>query len=305
MEGAISSWPNSRIAVVTGGNKGIGFEVCRQLASYGITVVLTARDETRGAEAVERLRALGVTDVIFHQLEITDASSITTLVDFLEARFGKLDILVNNAAVVGVEYFKQLDTKKEKFAGLDFYQRIEWMFKNVNERIDGARKSVQTDYYGTKRVTEALLNLLQSSSDGRIVNVSSDFGLLRCISNEEVRQDLNDIDNLTEERLAELLDKFLRDFEAGELEANGWPTGFSAYRVAKAAMNAYTRLLARRHPMLRINCAHPGYVKTDMTMGSGVLTTEEGARNVVKVVLLPEGGQTGKYFAKGEESSFM
>ncbi|KAE8768568.1 Short-chain dehydrogenase/reductase 2 [Hordeum vulgare] len=192
-----------------------------------------------------------------------------------------------------------------EFAGLDFYQRIEWMFKNVNERIDGARKSVQTDYYGTKRVTEALLNLLQSSSDGRIVNVSSDFGLLRWISNEEVRQDLNDIDNLTEERLAELLDKFLRDFEAGELEANGWPTGFSAYRVAKAAMNAYTRLLARRNPMLRINCAHPGYVKTDMTMGSGVLTTEEGARNVVKVVLLPEGGQTGKYFAKGEESSFM
>lgn len=305
MEGAISSRPISRIAVVTGGNKGIGFEVCRQLASDGITVVLTALDETMGAEAVEKLRALGVTDVNFHQLEITDASSIATLVDFLKTRFGKLDILVNNAAVGGVEYLQQLDTNEEKFGGLDFHQRIEWMSKNVRERIEGAIKGVQTNYYGTKHVTEALLTLLQSSSDGRIVNVSSDFGLLRCVTNEEVRQELNDIDNLTEERLDELLDKFLRDFEADALEANGWPTGFSAYRVAKAAMNAYSRMLARRHPTLRVNCAHPGYVKTDMTMGSGVLTTEEGARNVVKVVRLPGGGPTGKYFDKGVEASFV
>ncbi|VAI70430.1 unnamed protein product [Triticum turgidum subsp. durum] len=286
MEGAISSRPNKRIAVVTGGNKGIGFEVCRQLArDGGVTVVLTARDETRGAGAAEKLRPLGVTDVVFHQLDITDASSIATLVDFLEARFGKLDIL---------------------FAGLDSNQRLEWMVKNVREPIDAARKAVETNYYGTKHVIQALLPLLlQSSSQGRIVNVSSEYGLLRLIRNEEVRRDLNDIHNLTEERLDEVLDKFLQDFEADALEAHGWPTGFSAYKVAMAATNAYTRILARRHPTLRVNCAHPGYVKTDMSMGSGVLTPEEGARGVVKVALLLDGGPTGKYFTKGEEASFV
>jgi (+)-neomenthol dehydrogenase len=81
--------------VVTGGNKGIGLEVCRQLAGNGITVVLTARDETRGAAAAEELRELGLSDVIFHQLDITDASSIARLADFLKTRFGRVDVLVS------------------------------------------------------------------------------------------------------------------------------------------------------------------------------------------------------------------
>jgi (+)-neomenthol dehydrogenase len=81
--------------VVTGGNKGIGLEVCRQLAGNGITVVVTARDETRGAAAVEELRELGLSDVIFHQLDITDASSIARLADFLKTRFGRVDVLVS------------------------------------------------------------------------------------------------------------------------------------------------------------------------------------------------------------------
>lgn len=84
-----------RIAVVTGGNKGIGLEVCRQLASDGVTVVLTARDEKRGADAVEKLKALGLCDILFHQLEITDSSSIAALADFLKTRFGRLDILAS------------------------------------------------------------------------------------------------------------------------------------------------------------------------------------------------------------------
>ena len=125
------------------------------------------------------------------------------------------------------------------------------------------------------------------------------------IGSEEVRQELNDVDNLTEGRLDELLEKFMKDFEAGALEPHGWPTKFSAYKVAKAAMNAYSRILARRHPALRVNCVHPGYVKTGITMNSGVLTPEEGARNVVKVALAPEGGPTGKFFAEGEEASFV
>ncbi|CAM0903647.1 unnamed protein product [Alopecurus aequalis] len=305
MEGAIPSPPNTRIAVVTGGNKGIGFEVCRQLASGGVTVVLTARDVTRGEAAVQTLKGLGLSDVVFHQLEITDASSISALADFLKTRFGKLDILVNNAAVDGVEYDQELDTNEEKFSGLDFHQRVEWMLKNAREPMDAAKKSVQTNYYGTKHVIEALLPLLQSSSKGRIVNVSSNYGLLKHIHNEEVKQELDGVQSLTEERLDQLLDKFLKDFEAGALETHGWPTKFSAYKVAKATMNAFSRVLAMRHPTLRVNCVHPGFVKTDMSMGSGVLTPAEGARNVVKVALLPGGGPTGGYFANGEEASFL
>mgnify|MGYP003365708315 CR=1 FL=1 len=86
-----------RYAVVTGANKGIGFEICRQLANCGIRVVLTSRDEKRGLEAVETLRReTGVSEqtLVFHQLDVTDPASITSLAQFVKAQFGKLDILV-------------------------------------------------------------------------------------------------------------------------------------------------------------------------------------------------------------------
>lgn len=309
MEGAMSRSPSTRIAVVTGGNKGIGLEVCRQLADNGVTVVLTARDEARGAAALEKLKGLGLSDVIFHQLEITDASSIDRLTEFLRSRFGRLDILVNNAAIGGVELvqdpsFGPMPTE-EKFNGMDGHQRVEWMWKNCRQTNDTAKEGLRTNYYGTKHVTEALLPLLKSSSDGRIVNVASGFGLLRFFRNEELKQELNDVDNLTEESLDELLGMFLKDFEAGAVEARGWPREFSAYKVAKAAMNAYSRILARRHPALRVNCVDPGYVKTDMTRNSGLLTPEEGGSRVVSVVLLPDGGPTGALFIDGKEASFL
>jgi NAD(P)-dependent dehydrogenase (short-subunit alcohol dehydrogenase family) len=84
-----------RIAGVTGGKKGIGLEVCRQLAGNGFAVVLAARDETRGAAAVDNLREAGLSNVSFHQLEVTDALSIARLAGSLKASFGKLDILAS------------------------------------------------------------------------------------------------------------------------------------------------------------------------------------------------------------------
>uniref|UniRef100_A0A6M2EYC6 (+)-neomenthol dehydrogenase-like n=1 Tax=Populus davidiana TaxID=266767 RepID=A0A6M2EYC6_9ROSI len=91
-------------AVVTGANKGIGFEICRQLASKGIVVVLTSRNEKRGLESVQKLKESGLSDfVVFHQLDVADINSIASLADFIKSQFGKLDILVNNAGVGGVK----------------------------------------------------------------------------------------------------------------------------------------------------------------------------------------------------------
>ncbi|TVU15082.1 hypothetical protein EJB05_38584 [Eragrostis curvula] len=325
MEDPVSSPPNTRrnawplthrmllvvdrIAVVTGGNKGIGLQICRQLASNGITVVLTARDEKRGAEAVQKLKEAGLSDIIFHQLDVTETPSIARLADFLKGRFGKLDILVNNAAVLGVEYVEDpVDgsvASEEKFSGMEADERLEWMWKNCRETYETVKACLQTNYYGTKHVIEALLPLLQTSSDGRIVNVSSRWGQLRLFNNEVLKQELNDMENLTGERLDEVLAKFLKDFEVGAVESQGWPVAFSAYKVATAAMNSYARILARRNPGLRVNCADPGFVKTDITRNSGLLSPEEGASNITKVALLPAGGPTGVYFTLGEEASFV
>ena len=81
--------------MVTGANKGIGFGICKQLASSGIVVVLTARDEQRGLEAVQKLKDSGLSDyVVFHQLDVADTASIAVFADFMKTQLGKLDILV-------------------------------------------------------------------------------------------------------------------------------------------------------------------------------------------------------------------
>ncbi|KAK3145710.1 hypothetical protein QOZ80_3BG0256420 [Eleusine coracana subsp. coracana] len=291
MEGAISSLLNSRIAVVTGGNKGIGLEVCRQLARNGITVILTARDETRGRATIEKLRDLGLCSVIFHQLDVTDAVSVAQLADFLKTHFGKLDILVNNAGVSGLECAQDnVGVSEEKLSGMDMNQRIELVLRSCRETCDSGRQCLRTNYYGTKQVTEALIPLLQASEDGRVVNVSSELEQLRVFSNEQLKQELDDAEKLTEERLDAVVAAFEKDMEAGLLllEARGWSLGLSAYKASKAAMNAYTRIMARRHPELRVNCVHPGYVKTDLTVHSGFLTPEEGGSRVVAVAMLPD-----------------
>ncbi|CAL4936643.1 unnamed protein product [Urochloa decumbens] len=317
MEGSISNLPSTRIAVVTGGNKGIGLEVCRQLAGNGVTVVLTARDETRGAAAVEKLRGLGLSNVIFHQLEITDAPSIARLACFLTTRFGKLDILVNNAGVVGLEYFQDhidgTSTTSDKFGGIvDAYERIDLLLKwCLRETCDAGKACLRTNYHGTKQVIGALLPLLLASDDGRIVNVSSELGLLRLFGDEALRRELDDVESLSEERVDAVVAAFARDLEAAggaaaEMSARGWSAGaMAAYAVSKAALNAYSRVLARRHQSLRVNCVHPGFVRTDMTVNFGLLPPEEGAARVVAVALLPAGGPTGAYFQDRQQAPFV
>ena len=89
--------------------------------------------------------------------------------------------------------------------------------------------------------------------------------LFQNVTNEWAKAVLSDAENLTEERVDEVLNQFLKDFKEGLLEAKSWPSNLSGYTVSKAALNAYTRILARKYPTLCINCVCPGFVKTDLT----------------------------------------
>ncbi|XVF33374.1 hypothetical protein REPUB_Repub17cG0163100 [Reevesia pubescens] len=254
-----------RYAVVTGSNKGIGLEICKQLASKGIMVVLTARDEKKGLAAVEKLKECGLSDnVVFHQLDVVNPATIASLVEFIKTQFGKLDILVNNAGIIGIE------------ADVDAL---------------------------TRYCTNELMNTRLSDSP-RIVNVSSDGGKLKNISNEWAKAVLNDAENLTEQKVDEVLSAYMKDFREGSLEPKGWPDFKSAYILSKAAMNAYTRILAKKYPNFGINCVAPGHVKTDLTYNTGILTVEEGAEGPVRLALLPNGGPSGLFFVQKEESDF-
>ncbi|RLM75688.1 (+)-neomenthol dehydrogenase-like [Panicum miliaceum] len=276
----------SRVAVVTGGNKGIGLEVCRQLASRGVMVILTARDEKRGSEAVEMLHESGLPDVQFHRLDVSDPSGAARLAEFIKEKFGGLDILL---------------------VGKSAMERLQWLLQCSTESYEEGEECVKINYFGTKYVTEALLLILLSSSDGRLINVSSNYGLLRYFSGINLKQELSDVDNLTVERLDEMSELLLKDYKNGQLKSNGWPhdSEYLAYKVSKALINGYTRIMSKKYPELHINSVHPGYCKTDINFDTGEYTAEDGASCIVSVALLPEGGPTGVFFFRTEEAPFV
>ncbi len=145
---------NKKIALITGANKGIGFEVARQLAEQGITVLLGARNLERGEEAATKLRDENY-DAHFVRLDLQDAATHNAAAQFIEEKFGKLDVLVNNAGVA-----------------LDGGQ------KSSEVSQDLLRKTFDTNFFGTIAVTQAFLPLIKKTNAGRIVNVSSGLGSL-------------------------------------------------------------------------------------------------------------------------------
>lgn len=148
-----------QVAVVTGANRGLGLETCRQLAQRGIQVVLTSRSVDKGGAAVEQLRNAGL-DVRFHSLDVTDEASLKALAEFLQHEYGRLDILVNCAGIFSDPY----DPADPGPASI------------FNADIATIRRSLETNTYGALRVAQLLIPLMKGQ--GNVVNVSSGMGQL-------------------------------------------------------------------------------------------------------------------------------
>ena len=137
------------VALITGANKGLGIEVARQLGEQGLVVVLGARDEAKGAAAAAELRKQDI-DAHAVKLDVCNKDDVAKLPAFFKDKFGRLDVLVNNAGVA------------------------EWRADDV----DSFRRTFETNVFGVVAVTYALLPLLKASPAGRIVNHSSVLGSL-------------------------------------------------------------------------------------------------------------------------------
>jgi NAD(P)-dependent dehydrogenase (short-subunit alcohol dehydrogenase family) len=142
------------VAVVTGGNRGIGFEICRQLAARGAAVVLTARERGAGEPAAKKL-AGHKHAVAFQPLDVTDAASIEALRDFLKDTYGRLDVLINNAGMIA---------KGEAPA--------------LTVDLATVRQTLETNALGPLHLVQALVPLLKHGASPRIVNMSSGMGAL-------------------------------------------------------------------------------------------------------------------------------
>ena len=141
------------IALVSGANKGIGYEIARGLGAKKITVLAGARDEGRGQAAVAKLKAEGG-DARFVKLDVTDQGTIHRAAEWIEKEFGRLDILINNAGIG------------------------EWGFTPSNVDLAKVREVYETNFFGPVALIQSMLPLLRKSKHGRIVNVSSSLGSL-------------------------------------------------------------------------------------------------------------------------------
>ncbi|XP_047983718.1 (-)-isopiperitenone reductase-like [Salvia hispanica] len=309
MADAVVQPAKQRYALITGANKGIGFEICRKLASQGMVVILAARDERRGIEARERLKEFD--NVVLHQLDVADPASVAAVFKFIKSKFGRLDILVNNAGNRGVDVDGDVSLLEEYIAAdcaflvaggqaEPFHPKAEG---KIVETLKGAEECIETNYYGAKRVIKALIPLLQLSDSPRIVNVSSTLGCIVLQPNEWAKGVLSSKEGLSEERVDEVVQEFLNDLKENKVKEKQWPPHLAAYKVSKAALNAYTWVAAQRHPRFLINAVCPGFARTDITYNHGPLSEAEAAEAPVKMALLPDGGPSGSFFHRSEALS--
>jgi len=240
-----------KVALISGANKGIGFETARQLGKQGITILLGARDLAKGEAAAAALKKEGI-DARAIKFDVADASDIKAAAEKVEKEFGKLDILINNAGIM-----------------------LEPIGGNNSSTVSDSvlRQTFDTNFFSAIAVTRAFLPLLKKSDAGRIVNVSSILGSLTLHATEGSPI-----------------------YEAKAL----------AYDSSKAALNSFTVHLAHelKGTKIKVNSAHPGWVKTDMGTDAAPMEIVDGAKTEVELATLGEDGPSGGYFHMGQPISW-
>ena len=233
------------VALVTGAGHGIGKEVVRQLARRGMTVILTARTTEKGEVAAAEISGAGL-DIRPAALDVTNGESVSKLARWMEEEFGRLDVLVNNAAAF-----------------------VDWTETTLTAELGAANAVLQTNLFGTWRVSQELLPLIRRSDHGCVVNVSSGAG-----SHGD------------------------KDF--------GLTTGGGSvanYGISKAAINALTSKLAAEleGSGSLVNSVCPGLTATAPGMEQmDARPVREGAASMVWAATLPDDGPTGGFFRDGE-----
>lgn len=271
----------SKVALITGANKGIGLAVVESLVTKKfkgspLTVLLAARDKTRGEEAVAAVKKAGHANVEFLLLDVDSPSSIKDAAAAVKKQYGGLDILINNAGIA-------------------------WKGDAFDGKV--AAGTFATNYFGLQNVCHAFFPLLNEG--GRVVNVSS---LASQYATRKLSKELKEkflAKDLTETQLDALCNKFIKDVTDGTWEKEGFPK--SAYGMSKVGVTQLTRVQANANKIknVLINSCCPGYVKTDMSSNKGSLTPAEGAETPVFLAVdLKDSDVSGAFWSLKKQASF-
>lgn len=243
-----------KIAFVTGGNRGIGFQTALDLGTLpneSIKVIIGSRSLDQGREAVEKLRAAGA-DADVLEFDITNPAHHKTAYDYFESNYGRLDILVNNAGMAAGGFPPKGPDHSTSEVPLDLLHKV-----------------FETNFFAQVALTQVLIPLLRKSEAGRIVNLSSILGSLALHADPK---------------------------------SPVYHSKSFAYDASKTALNAFTIHLAYelRHTRIKVNSAHPGWVKTDMGGEMAPMEVKDGSKTSVELATLPADGPTGAFLHAGQ-----
>jgi len=232
-----------KTVLIIGANKSIGFEAARQLLQQGYYVYLGSRDEQKGQQAVDQLKAAGLTNVEPIVIDVDSVDSIKAARETLGQKTSVLDVLINNAGISGGMVQPALGTD---------ISTIQQVFK--------------TNFLGVIETTQTFIDLLRQSPEPRIVNVTSGLGSLTLHNDPTWKY----------------------------YQVKG-----AAYGPSKAALNAYTIMLAYelRDTPFKVNAVDPGYTATDFNHHSGPGSIEDAAARLVKAATLGPDGPTSQFFS--------
>jgi carbonyl reductase 1 len=274
-----STEQKQRVILVTGANKGIGFEVVKKLVQRSLSnsddvILLGSRDLKRGQYALKQLGSPPNVHVL--EIDTSSKESIAHATNEIKQKYGgRLDITINNAGIA-----------------------------RLGDTPESARETMTTNYYGVKILNEHLIPLLRDN--GRVINVASEVGSISfyCVSKD--LQDQFTSSTLTTEQLDRLVEDFISGVESNTLEKLGYSSKLPSwsYSVSKAAVIALTRIEARQQPETKkifVYSVTPGYCSTNLSNhASDARPPELGADSILYLIDTPASElENGAFYQDG------
>ena len=259
---------SKRIIVVTGSNKGVGFGIVTSLASQQSSdvIVMTSRSTELGEQArkeiLSSVQSSGLDSrLVYLQLDITDPKSRAEFIKAISEKFGKIDVLVNNAGVA--KKGDDFDTSVFDF-------------------------TIKTNFYSTVDLTEEVIKSGILNENAKIISVASSAGKLKYLKNDKLKQEFLS-NELTTEKIYDLCSRYRNAIDKNLVDSEGWSK--NTYAFSKICLNQYTRILGNRKEVLdhgiQIYSCCPGWVRTDMAGMEATRSIEEGAVCPVYLVNWP------------------
>jgi len=270
-----SKRPAMKTVLVTGGNRGIGLQICRELDKLGHQVILGSRDLEKGKKAASSFSE----NMIVRQLDVTDEESILRLFDYIKTNIGKLDVLINNAGLGATQWSREKSILSSAKNILETRFNSVWKVAKTltpmlrrtgvvaqkettgNVSLANVKYLMDTNFYGPRRMIQVFTPLLLKSENGRVINISSGIGELGSLNSE-----------------------------------------YPAYSLSKTSLNALTIMFSNelKEQGISVNAMCPGWVKTDMGGPDAPREVSEGADTAVWLTTEKE-IPTGKFFRDRKE----